>query len=83
MLKVGSVYPSRKRVSAMLMPELAAFSKTIGTGLWEPQNSHSHCNRSQECRDCAESMPWPGRTQGTVTYPPSSEICKAGGHFKE
>lgn len=33
MLKVGSVYSSRKRVSAILMPEHAAFSKTIGTGL--------------------------------------------------
>lgn len=83
MLKVGSFYPSRKRVSAILMPEHAAFSKTIGTGLGESRNSHSHCNCSQERRDCTESMLWPGRTQGTVTHPPRSETCKAGGHFKE
>lgn len=37
MLKVGSVYPSRKRVSALLTPEQAAFSKMIGTGLRESQ----------------------------------------------
>lgn len=37
MLKVGSVYPSRKSISAMLTPEHAAFSKTVGTGLRESQ----------------------------------------------
>lgn len=56
MLKVGSVYPSRKRVNAMLMPEHAARSKTIGTMLGESHNSHSHCKRSQERRDCTDSM---------------------------
>lgn len=71
MLKLVSVYPSRKRVSPMLMPEHAAFSKTIGTGLEESHNSHNHFNCSQEPRDCTESVPWPGRTQDTVTDPPT------------
>lgn len=83
MLKVRSVYPSRKRVSAVLMPEHAAFSKTTGTVLGTSRNSRSHCNCSQECRNCKGSMLWPGRTRGTVSHPPSSEMCKAGGLFKE
>lgn len=83
MLKVGSVYPSRKRVSAMFTPEHVACRKTIGTALRESHNSHGHCKCSQERRDSTDSMPLPGRTQGTVTHPPSSETCKAGGHFKD
>jgi len=54
-----------------------------GTVLGKSDNPHSQYKGSQGCRDCTESMLWPGRTQGTVGHPASSEMRKAGGHFKE
>lgn len=60
MLKVGSIYPARKRVSATLIPEYAALSETIGW-VWAWGNHTISTAIAAARRDCTESSLWPGR----------------------